>query len=115
MRAAAWYAPPRLFMTVSGADFIMPFGWRHFSELLRALQAYQLQPSLLPRGYHGYDVMFSPPGVAGEKGFIGLEALRVFMNRDTFEDLVSQLVIAGTQPGPLAGALDELRCIYGDL
>lgn len=36
MRAAAWYEAPRLFMTVSGADFIMPFGWHHFSELLRA-------------------------------------------------------------------------------
>ncbi|ARJ44373.1 hypothetical protein B1H58_20625 (plasmid) [Pantoea alhagi] len=59
--------------------------------------------------------MFSPPGVTGEKGFIGFEALRVFMSRDTFDDLVSQLVTAGTQPGPLAGALEELRCFYGDL
>jgi len=59
--------------------------------------------------------MFSPPGVTGEKGFIGFEALRVFMSRDTFDGSVSQLMIAGTQPGPVAGALDELRCIYGDL
>ncbi|MGL4032721.1 transcriptional regulator [Kosakonia cowanii] len=115
LRSAARYEPPRLFLTVSGPDFIMPFGWRHFSELLRALQVYQLEPALLPRGYHGYDVMFSPPGVAGDKGFIGLEALRVFTSRDTFDSLVSQLVSAGTQPGPLSCALDDLRCIYGDL
>jgi hypothetical protein len=76
---------------------------------------YQLNPALLPRGYHGHDVMFSPPSNAGEKGFIGLEALRVFMSRETFDSLAGQLVIACTSPEPLAGVLDELRCIYGDL
>lgn len=113
-RAAAWYDTPRLYLVMSGTEFIMPFGWQHFSELLRALQVYRRGPELLPRGYHGHSVMFSPPGNAGSAGFIGLDALRVFMDDGEFDQLITQLVEASEQ-GPLATALEDLRCIYGDL
>lgn len=114
-RSAVWYEPPRLFLTISGQDFIMPFGWRHFSELLRALQVFHHNPALLPRGYNGYDIVVSPPDSAGGRGYIGLEALRVFMTTDTFESLVRQLGTVATLPGQLADIVEELRCIYGDL
>lgn len=58
--------------------------------------------------------MFSPPGNAGSAGFIGLDALRVFMDDGEFDQLITQLVEASEQ-GALATALEDLRCIYGDL
>ncbi|MCT4707678.1 transcriptional regulator [Enterobacteriaceae bacterium H16N7] len=113
-RSAVWYEPPRLYLVVSGTNFIMPFDWQHFSELLRALTVYQAAPAALPRGYHGHAVMFSPPGSAGDSGFIGFDALRVFINREEFDGLVSQLA-ARAEEGPLSATLNDLRCIYGDL
>lgn len=114
LRTAAWYDAPRLYLMVSGTHFIMPFGWEHFSELLRALQVFRTEPGLLPRGYHGHRVMLSPPGSAGDNGFIGLDTLRVFMTAAEFDSLVTQLVTAAEQ-GKLADTLNDLRCIYGDL
>lgn len=114
LRNAAWYNAPRLYLIVSGANFIMPFAWEHASELLRALQVYRTSPELLPRGYHGNSVMFSPPSETSCNGFIGFDALRVFLTREEFDHLVTQMV-AVTGEGVLAGALDDLRCLYGDL
>lgn len=114
LRTAAWYDTPRLYLVVSGPNFIMPFAWEHVSELLRALQVYQSSPELLPRGYHGHSVMFSSPSGPAGNGFIGFDALRIFLTREEFDSLVTQLVASADQ-GALAGALDDLRCIYGDL
>ncbi|WP_064170755.1 hypothetical protein, partial [Klebsiella variicola] len=114
LRSAAWYETPRLYLMLSGPNFIVPFNWAHFSELLRALQVWHAGPEQMPRGYHGHAVMFSPPGSAADNGFLGFDALRVFLTAGEFESLVSQLVNCAAQ-APFADVLNGLRAIYGDL
>ena len=114
LRSAAWYETPRLYLMLSGPNFIVPFNWAHFSELLRALQVWHARPEQMPRGYHGHAVMFSPPGSAADNGFLGFDALRVFLTAGEFESLVSQLVNCAAQ-APFADVLNGLRAIYGDL
>ncbi|KAF1366243.1 hypothetical protein FHR25_005297 [Yokenella regensburgei] len=55
-----------------GQDFVAPFGWPHFSELLGLLLLHARHPDALAHGHH---VMFSPSGNASKDGFFGLDGL----------------------------------------
>lgn len=113
-RPGAWYTPPRLHLLITGQDFVVPYGWEAFSELLGLFTLYSRHPEALAHGQQGERVMFSPPGNVTPEGFFGIDGLRIFMPADDFETLVRELTIKcakGTVAEPLAG----LRCLYGDL
>jgi len=113
-RPGGWYDAPRLHLLITGQDFVVPYGWDHFSELLGLFILYTRQPEALAHGHHGDHVMFSPPGNASKDGFFGLDGLRIFLAPDDFETLVREMV-ARCSDGVLADALDGLRSLYGDL
>ena len=37
-RPGEWYEMPRLHLLISGQEFVMPFGWAQFSELLQPVR-----------------------------------------------------------------------------
>ena len=113
-RPGGWYEVPRLHLLITGQDFVVPFGWAHFSELLGLFTLYARHPDALAHGHHGEHVMFSPPGNASKDGFFGLDGLRIFLPPDDFETLIRELV-ARCSEGILADALNGLRGLYGDL
>ena len=113
-RPGAWYTTPRLHLLITGQDFVVPYGWEAFSELLGLFNLYALHPEALAHGHQGEHVMFSPPGHVSKEGFFGIEGLRVFLPADDFETLVRELV-ARCSDGVLADALNGLRGLYGDL
>ncbi|ECN1503592.1 transcriptional regulator [Salmonella enterica subsp. enterica serovar Newport] len=113
-RPGAWYETPRLHLLITGQDFVVPYGWEVFSELLGLFTLYARYPEALAHGHQGERVMFSPPGNVTKEGFFGIDGLRIFMPADAFEMLVSELTVK-CQEGPLAEALTGLRCLYGDL
>lgn len=113
-RPGGWYDVPRLHLLITGQDFVVPFGWSHFSELLGLFTLYARHPDALAHGHHGEHVMFSPPGNASKDGFFGFDGLRVFLPPNDFETLVRELV-ARCSDGVLADALTGLRGLYGDL
>ncbi|MGM3182596.1 MULTISPECIES: transcriptional regulator [Dickeya] len=113
-RPGAWYDTPRLHLIITGQDFVVPYGWEAFSELLGLFTLYARHPDALAHGHQGERVMFSPPGHVTEEGFFGIDGLRIFLPAEAFDSLVSQLTVAA-DTGPLADALTGLRCLYGDL
>lgn len=113
-RPGGWYEVPRLHLLITGQDFVVPFGWTHFSELLGLFTLYTRHSDALAHGHHGEHVMFSPPGNASKDGFFGLDGLRIFLPPDDFETLVRELVTRCSS-GVLADALNGLRSLYGDL
>lgn len=112
--ASRWYEAPRLFFVVHGSDFIMPFGWSQFSELLRILSVYHHQPSMLMKGWQGQDAVVSPRAAASNQVIIGLDAMRLFMPEPVYAEWIAELVNC-CEHGELASAIDTLRCLYGDL
>lgn len=113
-RPGAWYTTPRLHLLVTGQDFVVPYGWEAFSELLGLLALYAAHPEALAHGHQGEHVMFSPPGHVSKEGFFGIDGLRIFMPAEAFETLVRELTTKCAE-GTLAEALTGLRCLYGDL
>lgn len=113
-RPGAWYTTPRLHLLITGQDFVVPYGWEVFSELLGLFTLYARHPQALSHGHQGEQVMFSPPGDVTKEGFFGIGGLRIFLPAEAFESLVSGLTAAAAS-GPLAEALTGLRCLYGDL
>ncbi|KLW15565.1 hypothetical protein [Enterobacter sp. BWH52] len=113
-RPGAWYTTPRLHLIITGQDFVVPYGWEAFSELLGLFTLYARHPEALAHGHQGERVMFSPPGHVSKEGFFGIDGLRIFMPADGFETLVSQLTSAA-ETGTLSEALIGLRCLYGDM
>lgn len=113
-RPGAWYKTPRLSLFITGQEFVVPYDWKPFSELLGLLTLYARHPEALRQGHHGDQVMFSPPGQVMEEGFFGINGLRIFLPAEAFEALVSELTVK-CEEGPLAEALTGLRCLYGDL
>ena len=113
-RPGAWYETPRLHLLITGQDFVVPYGWKAFSELLGLLTLYAAHPEALAHGHQGEHVMFSPPGHVSKEGFFGIDGLRIFMPAEAFETLVRELTIKCYE-GSLAEALTGLRCLYGDL
>ena len=113
-RPGGWYDAPRLHLLITGQDFVVPYGWSHFSELLGLFTLYTRHPEALAHGHHGEHVMFSPPGNASADGFFGLDGLRIFLPPEDFETLARELV-ARCSDGVLADALNGLRSLYGDL
>ncbi|WP_336766968.1 transcriptional repressor PifC [Pantoea ananatis] len=113
-RPGAWYETPRLHLLITGQDFVVPYGWEAFSELLGLFTLYARYPEALAHGHQGERVMFSPPGHVTKEGFFGIDGLRIFMPAETFEALVRELSIRCAE-GVLAEALTGLRCLYGDL
>ncbi|QDX30945.1 hypothetical protein [Dickeya poaceiphila] len=113
-RPGTWYEMPRLHLLITGQDFVVPYGWEHFSELLGVLTLYAKYPNALKHGHQGDRVMFSPPGNVSEDGFFGLDGLRVFLQPNAFASLVGQLT-ARAEKGALAESLTGLRSLYGDL
>ncbi|MGX9867203.1 transcriptional repressor PifC [Enterobacter mori] len=113
-RPGAWYTTPRLHLLITGQDFVVPYGWEAFSELLGLFSLYALHPEALAHGHQGARVMFSPPGHVTKEGFFGIDGLRIFMPADAFETLVRELTTHCAE-GTLAKALTGLRCLYGDI
>lgn len=113
-RPGAWYTTPRLYLLITGQDFVVPYGWEAFSELLGLLTLYAAHPEALAHGHQGEHVMFSPPGHVSKEGFFGIDGLRIFLPAEAFDSLASQLA-AAADAGPLADTLTGLRCLYGDL
>lgn len=113
-RPGAWYETPRLHLLITGQDFVVPYGWEAFSELVGLLTLYARFPEALSHGHQGDRVMFSPPGHASKEGFFGIDGLRIFIPAEAFETLVRELTTACAE-GTLAEALTGLRCLYGDL
>lgn len=113
-RPGAWYETPRLHLLITGQDFVVPYGWEVFSEMLGLFSLYARYPEALAHGHQGERVMFSPPGHVTEEGFFGTDGLRIFMPAEAFETLVRELTMKCAE-GTLAEALAGLRCLYGDL
>jgi len=113
-RPGAWYTTPRLHLLITGQDFVVPYGWDAFSELLGLFTLYARYPEALAHGHQGERVMFSPPGHVTKEGFFGIDGLRIFLPAEGFETLVRELT-ARCQEGPLAEALTGLRGLYGDM
>lgn len=113
-RPGAWYETPRLHLLITGQEFVTPYGWEAFSELLGLFTLYARHPEALVHGHQGERVMFSPPGNVTPEGFFGIDGLRIFMPPEAFETLVRELTTKCAE-GLLAEALTGLRCLYGDL
>lgn len=113
-RPGAWYNTPRLHLLITGQDFVVPYGWEAFSELLGLFTLYARHPGALAHGHQGERVMFSPPGHVTKEGFFGIDGLRIFLPAEAFETLVRELTTRCDE-GTLAEALTGLRCLYGDL
>lgn len=60
-RPGAWYNTPRLHLLITGQDFVVPYGWEVFSELLGLFTLYARHPEALAHGHQGEHVMLSPP------------------------------------------------------
>lgn len=114
VHAGDWYEMPRLFLVISGDDFIIPFGWSQFSELLRILSISHHKPEALPKGYQGYAAMLTPRATARQQAIVGLDALRLYMPEDALQILIREMVLR-CESGELSQTLDSLRCLYGDL
>ncbi len=113
-RPGAWYTTPRLHLLITGQDFVVPYGWEAFSELLGLFSLYARHPEAQAHGHQGEHVMFSPPGHVSKEGFFGIDGLRIFMSPEAFETLVRELTTKCAE-GMLAEALAGLRCLYGDM
>ena len=113
-RPGAWYETPRLHLLITGQDFVVPYGWEVFSEMLGLFTLYARYPEALAHGHQGERVMFSPSGHVTREGFFGIDGLRIFMPAEAFETLVRELTTRCSE-GTLAEALTGLRCLYGDL
>lgn len=113
-RPGAWYETPRLHLLITGQDFVVPYGWEAFSELLGLFSLYARYPEALAHGHQGARVMFSPPGHVTPEGFFGIDGLRIFLPAEAFETLVRELTTKCAEGTP-AEALTGLRCLYGDL
>lgn len=113
-RPGAWYDTPRLHLLITGQEFVVPYGWEVFSELLGLFSLYARHPEALAHGHQGGRVMFSPPGHVTKEGFFGIDGLRIFLPAEAFEALVRELTIKCAE-GTLAETLTGLRCLYGDL
>jgi len=113
-RPGAWYTTPRLHLLITGQDFVVPYGWEAFSELLGLFTLYALHPETLAHGHQGERAMFSPPGHVTKEGFFGIDGLRIFLPAEAFETLVRELATRCNE-GTLAEALTGLRCLYGDI
>ncbi len=113
-RPGAWYTTPRLHLLITGQDFVVPYGWETFSELLGLFTLYTRYPETLAHGHQGERVMFSPPGHVTKEGFFGIDGLRIFLPAEAFESLGSELTTKCAE-GTLAEALTGMRCLYGDL
>ncbi|HDQ4235110.1 TPA: transcriptional regulator [Klebsiella pneumoniae] len=113
-RPGAWYDTPRLHLMITGQDFVVPYGWEAFSELLGLFSLYARHPEALAHGHQGERVMFSPPGHVTKEGFFGIDGLRIFLPAEAFEILVRELSTRCAE-GALAEALTGLRSLYGDV
>lgn len=113
-RPGAWYETPRLHLLITGQDFVVPYGWEVFSELLGLFTLYTRHPDALAHGHQGERVMFSPPGHVSKEGFFGIDGLRIFLPAEAFETLVRELTTRCAE-ATLAEALTGLRCLHGDL
>ncbi|MCU6681403.1 transcriptional regulator [Leclercia sp. H6W5] len=113
-RPGALYNTPRLHLLITGQDFVVPYGWEAFSELLGLFTLYARHPEALAHGHQGERVMFSPPGNVTPEGFFGIDGLRIFLSAEIFETLVRELTMKCSE-GTLAKALTGLRCLYGDV
>lgn len=113
-RPGAWYETPRLHLLITGQDFVVPYGWEAFSELLGLFTLYARHPEALAHGHQGERVMFSPPGHVTPEGFFGIDGLRMFLTAEAFETLVRELTRRCAE-GTLAEPLTGLRCLHGDL
>ena len=113
-RPGAWYTTPRLHLLITGQDFVVPYGWEAFYELLGLFTLYSRHPEALAHGHQGARVMFSPPGHVSKEGFFGIDGLRIFLPAEAFETLVRELTTRCAE-GTLAEALTGLRGLYGDL
>lgn len=112
--ADAWFEPPRLFMVISGRDFVMPSGWEPFAELYRVLKVYRAVPEAFRHGNEGDHISLSRPGAVNGQTLLGIGALRLYVPDGELAALAVQLTDA-VDSGPLAEATAQLRALYGDV
>lgn len=113
-RTSSMYDSPRLFLVLTGQDFVIPFGWPQFSELLRTLYVWHHAPEVIHQSWTGDAVMFFLPTASIPEVTIGLDTLRIFLPEEEAKTLARELA-SRCEEGVLADALTELRCLYGDL
>ncbi|PWK94627.1 hypothetical protein C7431_110123 [Pantoea allii] len=113
-RALRWYDVPRLFVLISGKDFMMPFEWPHLAGLYRMLAACRDAPAPLTTMKPGSLVSLILPRQEGQDAIVSFDALRVFVPLDALNRLAAELTDA-MDHGPLADAVTGLRLLYGDL
>ncbi|RJT32760.1 transcriptional regulator [Rahnella woolbedingensis] len=112
--AAVGDETPRLFLVLTGSNFVMPFGWAQFAELCRLLNVYRTTPEAVRRYSEGPHITLALPGAAHQDATLGFDALRVFVPAGAFGELVRELT-ARVETGALASAVEALRTLYGDL
>ncbi|WP_228389051.1 transcriptional regulator [Rahnella sp. RcJ3] len=105
---------PRLFLVLTGSNFVMPFGWGEFAELYRLLKVYRTTPAAVRRYSEGPHITLGLPRAAHQDVILGFDALRVFVPAEAFGELVRELT-ARVETGALACVVDALRTLYGDL
>lgn len=112
--AAVGDETPRLFLVLTGSNFVMPFGWAQFAELCRLLIVYRTTPDAVRRFSEGTHITLGLPGTAHQDAILGFDALRVFVPAEAFGELVRELT-ERVEAGGLANAVEALRTLYGDL
>src|SRR5471030_1863344 len=105
---------PRLFLVLTGSNFVMPFGWKAFAELCRLLTTYRTTPEAVRRYSEVTHITLGLPGTAHQDAILGFDALRVFVPAEAFGELVRELT-ERVETGTLANAVEALRALYGDL
>lgn len=112
--AAVGDETPRLFLVLTGSNFVIPFGWEAFAELCRLLTTYHTTPEAVRRYSEGTHITLGLPGTAHQDAILGFDALRVFVPAEAFSELVRELT-ERVATGALANAVEALRTLYGDL
>lgn len=112
--AAVGDETPRLYLVLTGSNFVMPFGWAQFAELYRLLTVYRNTPEAVRHFSEGTHITLGLPGAAHQDTILGFDALRVFVPAEAFGELVRELT-ERMETGALNNAVEALRTLYGDL
>lgn len=105
---------PRLYLVLTGSNFVMPFGWGEFAELYRVLKIYRTEPDAVHRYGKGTHISLALPSFTHKDAILWFDVLQVFVPTYAFEELARELT-ERVEEVALAVAVEELRTLYGDL
>lgn len=80
-RPGACYNTPRLHLLVTGQDFVVPYGWEAFSELLGLFTLYARHPEAVAHGHQGVRVMSLRPDTYQKRDSSGSTGCEFFCRR----------------------------------